>query len=181
MSARDKMRKRLKLNRPSLRQRARPPRHRTASGARFSAANLSGILKLQHCTACQHIQYPPAELCGVCLADALVYRDTDNGGTLLAQSDLHHSLWEYFKRRLGDGPWSVGTVQLDGGPTMIVHLGPGEMAPGDRVQVFSHSDASQSAVLIAVPDSVDLRTREARRAIVLAMGLNAPAIRPTGA
>ena len=181
MSARDKMRKRLKLNRPSLRQRARPPRHRTASGAGFSAANLPATLKLQHCTQCQHIQYPPTELCSVCLADALVYRDTDNGGTLLAQSHLHHSLWEYFKRRLRDGPWLVGSVQLDAGPLMIVHLGPPEMAPGDRVQVFSHSDASQSSVLIAVPASVDVRTREARRAIALAMGLNTPAIRPTGA
>lgn len=181
MSGLDKMRKRLKINRPSLRERARPPRLRSACGARFSAANLPGILTLQHCTACNRVQYPPTELCGKCLGDTLVYRASENGGTLLARSELHHSLWEYFKRRLREGPWSIGSIQLDVGPTVIAHIGPGDLGAGDRVQVFSHSDASQSAVLIAVPDSVDLQTIEARRDIVIALGLNRPALRPGGA
>ena len=181
MTAWDKMRKRLKLNRPSLRQRARPPGLRTAAGTRFSAANLPSKLKLQHCSHCGHVQYPPTELCGACLEDGLVFRDTDTGGRLLARSDLHHSLWEYFKRRLREGPWSIGSVQLDVGPTVLAHLGPGNLQSGDRVQLFSHSDASQSSVLIAVPEATNLESRQARREIVTALGLDTAAIRPGGA
>ena len=174
------MRKRLKLSRPSLRARARPPKHRSVCGSQFSAANLPGILQLQNCTDCGHVQYPPAELCGACLGSTLIYKETACTGTLLAQSQLHHSLWEYFKRRIKRAPWPIASVQLDVGPVAIVHLAAGDLKTGDRVQVFSHSDASRSAVLIAVSASVDITTPALRQAIIVGIKLDQSAERQQG-
>ncbi|WP_435211200.1 Zn-ribbon domain-containing OB-fold protein [Luminiphilus sp. nBUS_16] len=180
MNIKDKMRKRLKLGRPSLRARARPPKHRSVCGSQFSAVNLPGILQLQNCTDCGHVQYPPTELCGACLGSTLIYRDTPCTGTLLAQSQLHHSLWEYFKRRIKEAPWTIASVQLDVGPVAIVHLAAGDLKTGNRVQVFSHSDASRSVVLIAVPASADITTPALRQAIIATIQLDQPAKRQQG-
>ena len=180
MNIKDKMRKRLKLSRPSLRIRARPPKHRSVCGSQFSAANLPGILQLQNCTDCGHVQYPPAELCGACLGSTLIYRETACTGTLLAQSQLHHSLWEYFKRRIKRAPWPIATVQLDVGPVAIVHLTGLDLDTGDRVKVFSHSDASRSVVLIAVPAATDITTPELRQAVIVEIQLDKSAERLKG-
>jgi len=90
---------------------------------------------------------------------------------LLAKTELHHSLWEYFKRRIKERPWPIGSVQLDAGPTVMAHMGSEDLVPGSKVQVFSHLDATLSAVLIAVGDEVNL-DRSERLAIVRRMGLN---------
>ena len=174
------MRARLKLSRPSLRARARPPKQRSVCGSQFSAANLPGVLQLQHCTDCGHIQYPPAELCGACLGHTLIYRETDCEGTLLAQSQLHHSLWEFFKRRIKEAPWPVASVQLNAGPVVITHLVGDDFNTGDEVQVFSHSDASRSVVLLAVPASANIETPELRQEIVAGIRLDKPAERQRG-
>ena len=79
---------RTKLNRPSLRARARPPKQRTILGKEFSAVNLPSELSLQHCLECGLPQYPPAELCGNCLSPKLRYRETTGEGELLAVSEL---------------------------------------------------------------------------------------------
>ena len=176
----EKIKRRLKFNRPSLRARARPPKQRTPMGAQFSAANLPCALAMQHCTACGHIQYPPTELCGECLEDSLVYRETDGSGVLLAKSELHHSLWEYFKRRLTAHSWVMGSVKLDAGPVVLLHIGDSTLTPGDRVTVFSHSDASKSAVLIAVAEGTDVTTAKARRTLVAGLGLDEPALKEGG-
>lgn len=72
------------------------------------------------------------------------------GGVLIARTELHHSLWEFFKRKIRNNPWPVGSVQLDVGPVVVVHLGERDMPLGSKVQVFSHLDVSLSAVLVAV-------------------------------
>jgi len=180
MNLKEKMQRRLKLSRPSLRARARPPKHRTALGAQFTAANLPTALALQHCKHCGHTQYPPAELCSICLEDQLIYQPADGAGVVLAKTELHHSLWEYFKRRLRQGSWPVCSIALDSGPVVIAHLGSDHLNAGDPVRVFSHTDASQQAVLIAVNTTVDISSPEARRRIVSAMNLDIPAIKEDG-
>lgn len=176
----EKTLRRLKLNRPSLRARARPPKQRTPLGAQFGAANLPVALAMQTCTTCGHVQYPPTELCGECLEDALIYRPISSNGTLLTRSELHHSLWEYFKRRLKSKSWSMGSVQLDAGPVVIVHIGDETLQAGDPVQVFSHTDASQSTVLIAVNAATPISAAAERRALVQRLGLDQPAVREGG-
>lgn len=180
MNLKEKMQRRLKLSRPSLRARARPPKHRTTLGAQFTAANLSTALALQHCKSCGHTQYPPTELCGICLEDQLIYQPADGAGVILAKTELHHSLWEYFKRRLRQGSWPLCSVALNSGPKVIAHLGSDHLKAGDPARVFSHTDASQQAVLIAVDANVDVSYPEARREIVSAMNLDIPAIKEDG-
>jgi uncharacterized OB-fold protein len=141
---------RLKYNRPSLRRRARPPRRRTARGQDFSAANYAGALLLQHCVNCDTVQYPPAEICRHCLGNELLWRKTSTRGTILSAVSLHHSLWEYFKRRIANTPWPVATVKLDSGVVVFAHLDLASFKPeiltenlvGLTAQVFSHSDSS---------------------------------------
>lgn len=176
----EKIKRRLKFNRPSLRARARPPKQRTPLGMQFSAANLPVALAMQHCRACGHVQYPPTELCGECLEDALVYREIGGEGRLLARTELHHSLWEYFKRRLRQQPWVMGSVKLSTGPVVFAHLATCSLQPGDAVTVFSHTDASQAMVLIAVDPNTDVQSAAARKSIATSLGLDQPALRKGG-
>lgn len=180
MILKEKMLRRLKLNRPSLRARARPPKQRTHLGMQFTAANLSTPLAMQTCTSCGFVQYPPAELCGECLGDTLVYRDAHTEGELIAKTALHHSMWEFFKRRLKQDKWAICTVKLADGPIAFCHLVDRDLQPGDAVKVFSHTDCSRSMVLIAVSASTGIVNREDRAAIVAALGLDQPALREGG-
>ena len=187
MTTSSKMQRRLKLNRPSVRGRARPPKQRTPLGDTFTAANLPAALSLQHCVDCDTVQYPPRELCQACLGE-LVWRETSGRGVVSSRVDLHHSLWEFFKRRQVDKPWPIASVALDCGPTVIAHLdlvslgaaSADDVALGTAVEVFSHSDCSQQAVLIAVASGESTDTAAQRTVITERLGLLAPALKPGG-
>lgn len=168
-------------------QSAVPPALRTHLGAAFTDANQSAALVLQHCSHCHAVQYPPRELCRHCLEDSLVWQETATSGRLLSRIDLHHSLREFFQRRIVKSPWPVATVRLDCGVTVFAHLAlasfgtggqPASSAVaipgGSRVQVFSHVDASGNAVLIAVGEKTRIATHDQRRAIADTMGLVEP-------
>ncbi len=188
MSTTPTMRSRLKRNRPSLRKLARPPKQRTALGSAFNAANLPVALALQHCRDCGTVQYPPRELCRQCLGDALVWRSTRGSGHLVSSIELHHSLWEYFKRRLVEKPWPVASVRLDGGVIVFAHLAMAtfgtaanpRLPVGTAVQVFTHTDCSLNAVMIAVAADTPVDSRDQRHAIAAGLGLLEPAIKPEG-
>lgn len=188
MSTTPTMQSRLKLNRPSLRKLARPPKQRTPLGTAFNAANLPVALALQHCRDCGSVQYPPRELCSRCLGDALVWRPTPGSGRLVSSLELHHSLWEYFKRRMADKPWPVASVRLDCGVIAFAHLAletfasdsPLKLAANTPVQVFTHSDCSLNAVMIAVAADTPIASRSQRHAIAAGLGLLEPAIKPEG-
>jgi uncharacterized OB-fold protein len=179
---------RLKLNRPSLRERARPPKQRTSIGHTFTTANYSGVLVMQHCQQCGLVQYPSREICQNCLDGKLIWRETSTTGHILSSIELHHSLWEYFKRRLVDAPWPIATVKLDNGATVFSHLylasfrekSLENLTKGTDVQVFSHSDSSLNSVLIAVCATCDIAQLKDRTTIAQAMGLTAAAIKPGG-
>jgi len=105
-----------------------------------------GRLALQYCTECGKAQYPPRELCGACLADALEWRVSDAvGGVALAGTTLHHSHEPAFRTW---PPLRVGLVRLDAGPTAVCLLAPGCEA-GTRVRVTAGVDAEGRAVLSA--------------------------------
>ena len=71
-------------------------------------------------------------------------------------------------------------MQLDVGPVAIVHLTGLDLDTGDRVKVFSHSDASRSVVLIAVPAATDITTPELRQAVIVEIQLDKSAERLKG-
>ena len=104
------------------------------------------MMRLQHCTACGHAQYPPREVCGACLADALEWFAPNCGpGELLAVTILHHSHEPGFRARL---PLRIGLVQLDAGPTVVCFLGD-DCAAGARVTVTASNDPQGRSVLSA--------------------------------
>ena len=107
---------------------------------------------------------------------ATCIHDIKNSAGVVA---IHNSLWEYFKRRITDAPWPIATVRLDCNATVFAHLalhsfGPRAMqdiTAATPVEVFSHTDASKSSVLIAVAAGTTISRSEQRREIVAAMGL----------
>jgi uncharacterized OB-fold protein len=104
----------------------------------------SGLV-LPRCETCGHVNYPPRELCGRCLADALRWQPVDDGGVLLARTELHYSLEQDYAANL---PWSIGSVQLTCGPVVLAHLQPG-VAAGAPVNVVIVEDRHGNRMLAA--------------------------------
>src|SRR5512135_3086320 len=103
-------------------------------------------MKLQHCTSCGTVQYPPRELCAACLSDTLEWRVTaDEPGELLANTVLQHSHEPEFRTKL---PLHVGLVRVDIGPRVVCFLA--DPCPaGTRVNVSANSDNTGRTVLSA--------------------------------
>jgi len=173
----------LTYEKPWIRQNPKPPKARTLIGESFSAANYQGVLKLQHCDECHTVNYPSRERCLNCLGDKLLWRDTPNEGIILSTSELHHSQWEFFKRKINNAPWPIATVQV-AGQCMFVHLAAytfqgvenaaslAEALPkGSPIKVFTQSDATYKSVLVAVSTDTDVRQVSQRVAIIEKLGL----------
>ena len=140
-----------------------PPwgRSRVAMGLTVAAAE--GRFELQVCEDCGALQYPPREACHVCVSPRLKWREQSGSGTLLASTTLHHSNDLFFRERL---PWRLGLVQLDAGPTLMVHLHGDVRACGSHGDVQacgSHCDANQAGQRV----NVDARLDRAGRAVVI--------------
>jgi len=141
------------------RQMNLPPGNRGRVALGLTAAAAEGRFELQTCEQCGTVQYPPREVCHKCLSVALRWRVQSGEGTLLGSTTLHHSNDLFFRERL---PWRLGLVQLDAGPTLMVHLHGevGDAPPrghpdGDalpRVHVGARLDRAGQAVLIAFPN-----------------------------
>lgn len=130
------------------RQPTQPPGGRSRVALGLTAAAARGGFELQVCRDCAAVQYPPREACLRCLSQRLVWRPQPGDGVLLSDTVLHHSNDLFYRERL---PWRLGLVQLDAGPTLMVHVhGDVPMAPG-RVKVGARLDKSGNAVLIAFP------------------------------
>ena len=125
-----------------------PPSLRTAAANSRDLASNDGHLHLQVCARCNHINYPARELCGECLDTELSWKNLSAQATVLACSELAHSLEPWFGERL---PWTIASVKLDVGPVAIVHI-PAELANADqRVAILDVTDASGANCLLACP------------------------------
>ncbi len=103
------------------------------------------MITLQRCVACGAVQYPPREICGVCLSDAVAWETAEFlPGRVLARTVLHHSNEPRFRARL---PLAIGLVRLDAGPVAVCFLG--EREPGDTVSVRARDDETGKPVLEA--------------------------------
>lgn len=125
-----------------------PPWARGRVALGMTAAAAEGRFELQVCQDCQAVQYPPREACHRCLSARLKWRAQGGEGTLRAQTTLHHSNDLFFRERL---PWRLALVQLDAGPTLIVHLHDEVQQAGQRVRVGARLDRAGQAVLIGFP------------------------------
>jgi NAD(P)-dependent dehydrogenase (short-subunit alcohol dehydrogenase family)/uncharacterized OB-fold protein len=140
-----------KRKNPVLRTRQMnlPPWARGRVALGMTAAAAEGRFELQVCKDCSTVQYPPREACHKCLSPRLQWKPQSGQGNLLATTTLHHSNDLFFRERL---PWRMGLVQLDAGPSVIVHLH-GEVGDAPtRVHVGARLDRAGQAVLIGFPE-----------------------------
>ena len=139
-----------KRKNPVLRTRQMnlPPWQRGRVALGMTAAAAEGRFALQTCRDCGTVQYPPREACRHCLSPALRWTTQGGEGRLLGATTLHHSNDLFFRERL---PWRLGLVQLDAGPTVMVHLHGEIGAAPERVRVGARLDRGGQAVLIAFP------------------------------
>lgn len=120
-----------------------PARHSDPGRALAQAARADALV-LQQCRHCHTVQYPPREICVNCLSDELHWKPVDNRGTVLAGSDLHHSLEPDYRQQL---PWKLAAVQLDCGVRVLVH-NRAAGAAGDRVRVLAQPDRQGNTLLV---------------------------------
>ncbi len=128
-----------------------PPGNRSREALGMTAMAAQGRFALQRCRDCRKVQYPPRQICGGCLGDALEWRDLPDGGTLLAETRLEHSNDLYFRDRL---PWRLGVVAADAGPSIVVHLAE-DCETGARVRLALRLDRAGNAVVTARPETPD--------------------------
>ena len=71
-------------------------------------------LVLQHCTACDRMQYPPQETCHVCnLATGLTWKDVEGKGRIATYIVIEDGR---LTRRMPDQPYNLAMVTLDADP-----------------------------------------------------------------
>jgi uncharacterized OB-fold protein len=99
----------------------------------------AGELRVQRCLACDHLRYPLAPWCPVCLDERSEWRTLSGRGLVLSKLVFHQSYHPAWKDRL---PYNVVLVQLEEGPRMISNVAPlssEDFAVGDAVEVvFEH-------------------------------------------
>ena len=140
-----------KRKNPVLRTRlpTLPPWGRSRIALGLTAAAASGRFELQQCADCGAVQYPPREACHACLSAHLPWRAQSGAGVLLSETVLHHSNDLFFRERL---PWRLGLVQLECGPTVMVHLLDCAPAAPARVMVGVRLDRAGQAVMLGFPE-----------------------------
>lgn len=125
-----------------------PPQARSRQAIVLTTAAAEGRLRLQICAGCDHVAYPPRELCPKCWSTELAWQDITHGGQLLSDTTLHTSVNTYFRERM---PWKIGTVKLDAGPVVLAHIHT-DVDAYARVRVIARTDKSGQGVLMALPE-----------------------------
>ena len=87
-----------------------------ADTAAFWRGLHDGMLLLQHCTDCGHIQYYQQATCRACGHENLVHRAASGRGKVHSFSVVHRAPGPAFKP---DVPYAVLLVELEEGPRMI--------------------------------------------------------------
>jgi len=94
-----------------------------------------GVLLLQHCRACGHVQVYQRAMCGCCLGGDLEHREASGEGTIYSFSTVYRPPSAEFK---DDVPYTVVLVELSEGPRMLstlVDMAPDAVRIGQRVQI----------------------------------------------
>ncbi len=126
-----------------------PPETRSRQSHLLTRAAAEGIFGLPGCTTCGTLHYPPRDACPNCLSSGIDLVACPDGGTLAEITSVHVSNHVYFRER---GPWHVGLVRLDAGPSIVAHAH-GDCAAGDRVTLSWKLDRSGNAVAFAMPEA----------------------------
>ncbi len=138
-----------KRKNPQVRTRVAtpPPMLRSRAALGFSARAAGGKFMLQACTECEHIAWPPRDICPKCWSHEFLWREMSGKGEFLAETVLHTSTNVYFKDRM---PWRIGTVKLDVGVPVLAHIHQ-DLREGNQVKLIARTDKSGQGVIMAMP------------------------------
>ena len=75
-----------------------------------------GLLLLQSCRACGHLQYYPRAVCTACLSSDLGWREVSGRGRIHSFTTVHRALSPAFE---DDLPYVVAVIELEEGPRMV--------------------------------------------------------------
>lgn len=129
-----------------------PPAARSRLWQQVNEAAAKGLFRLQVCTRCDKVQYPPQEFCSRCLADELSWQTVSPMGKVLSWTRSRASTSEFFRDKF---PLNIGLVKLDCGPVMVTYLAASCLQTGSRVQVTGKRDKSGQAVFFAAQPDKD--------------------------
>jgi uncharacterized protein len=87
-----------------------------ADSAAFWRGLHDGVLLLQHCADCGHVQYYQQAMCRQCGGENLVHRAASGRGKVHSFSVVHRAPGPAFK---ADLPYAVLLIDLEEGPRMI--------------------------------------------------------------
>lgn len=76
-----------------------------------------GELRLQQCTSCSHLRYPPAAMCPRCMSFDAAWQPLSGRGTVFAWTVFHR---QYFPQL--PAPYAVVSVRTEEGPLLIGNL-----------------------------------------------------------
>ncbi len=124
------------------------PAARSRAALGLAVAASEGEFRLQVCQDCGAVQYPPRDVCGNCLSDALKWRAAERYGTLVATTQTRISSERFFRERPA---WRTGLVTLDGGVGVIAHLH-ADCEVGGRVLLDIKLDPAGRGAMFATPE-----------------------------
>ena len=129
-----------------------PPAARSRLWQQVNEAAARGMFRLQVCTRCDKVQYPPQEFCSRCLCDELSWEAVNPMGKVLSWTRSRASTSEFFRDKF---PLNIGLVKLDCGPVMVTYLAASCLQTGSKVQVTGKPDKSGQTVFFAAPPGTD--------------------------
>jgi len=88
-----------------------------------------GELRMQRCTNCGHVRFPPSLLCARCLCEEAEWAVLSGRGKVYSWIIVHRSQHPAFSP---DTPYNVVIVELDEGPRLHSNL---VECPGDEISI----------------------------------------------
>lgn len=95
----------------------RPLPQPTPETAHFWEGTKAGELRLQRCTACTHIYFPPRPFCPQCSCRKVEVIRASGRATLYSYVINHRPRPDF-----GDQPHSIAVVELEEGPRMMTNI-----------------------------------------------------------
>jgi uncharacterized OB-fold protein len=87
--------------------------------APFWEAAAKGELRMQQCSDCGHVRFPPAVLCSRCLSEDAEWTRLSGRGTVYSWIVVHQSQHPAFN---ADVPYNVAIVELEEGPRLHANI-----------------------------------------------------------
>ena len=91
----------------------------TEDSAPYWDAAQRGELRMQRCSDCGHIRFPPALLCPQCLSERSEWERLSGRGSVYSWIVIHQSQHPAFN---ADTPYNVAIVELEEGPRLHTNL-----------------------------------------------------------